>query len=115
MILYKLIIGMRRSADLTAVGVLDDKAWKQIQAHAGAELNFGEVAGKHSEVSWELDPSALEVLSEDPSEIALFMKWFPNGHVGQIYVMNAIDMLHEGLEGETCGYCGSLGADKGSR
>lgn len=104
--LYKLIIGMRRSADLTAVGVLDDEAWRKVQDHAGADLYFGEVAGKHSEVTWTLDPAALEVLTENPTEIALFEKWFPGGHVGQIDVLNAIDMLHEGLGQDVCGYCG---------
>ena len=105
--LYKLIIRMRRSADLTAVGVLDDEAWAQIQDHAGAELYFGEVAGKHSEVTWPLDPAALEILSEDETEIALFMKWFPAGGVGQIDVVNAIELLHERLEeGESCEKCG---------
>ncbi len=96
--LYKLHITMHRSAALMEVAAVTDDEWRTIQEHANAELYFGEVAGKHSEVRWTLDPKALEVLTENRDEIALFKRWFPMGSVGQVSILRAIERVHDGME-----------------
>lgn len=47
---------------------------EEIQAAMGKELSFGEIEGKHSEVTGPLEEDDLEVLSDDPVVVEMAIK-----------------------------------------
>ena len=92
---------MRRSAALEVVEVVNEEDWNLIQKaiEEGKELYLGEIAGKHSDVTWTLEDEEMTILSEDQAEIDLFMKWIPEGHVGPFYLAYEVRRAY-GLEPE---------------
>lgn len=94
-ILYRVIIPMRRSADLEEVAVVTTEQWEKMKRYEGKELYFGEIAGKHSEVRGTLEMEEIQVLSRDPEEIFLFKRWFPELRIGALNIMQAIEHEEE--------------------
>lgn len=92
---------MRRSAALEVIEVVNEEDWNLIQRaiSEGIELYLGEIAGKHSEVTWTLENEEMTILSEDQDEIELFRKWIPDCHVGPFYIAYEVRRAY-GLEPE---------------
>jgi broad specificity phosphatase PhoE len=81
--LIRFTANMRRSSPLIALHVVDEKQWSLMERVMSVphSLQFGEVAGKHSDVTWELAPGEIEVLSTDPQEIAFFKRLGLHGNI----------------------------------
>jgi len=56
---------MSRSSDISGVFVVNDEQWESLCQLNGNKVYLGEVAGKHSEVSFDFDVEDIEVLCED--------------------------------------------------
>lgn len=74
---------MRRSSPLIALHVVSEDEWATLQRLMGIphSLYFGEVAGKHSEVTWTVEPREIEVLATDENEIAFFRRLGLSGNI----------------------------------
>lgn len=68
-----------RGGSLDAVILATDEDWALIQSLKGADVYLGEVNGKHSEVSYEVDPADFVVATDKPGEVALFARVLPKG------------------------------------
>jgi hypothetical protein len=68
-----------RFASLEGVFVLTDDEFAAIQEMDGREVQYGEVAGKHSDVHKAIIISKLEILSDKEEEIAFFERILPEG------------------------------------
>lgn len=84
------ILGFSRSADLEGVFVMNDEQFKAIEQMDGYEVHYGEIAGKHSDVSATLLCKDIEVLSDKPEDVEVFERLFPNG-VGFAFVERWFD------------------------
>lgn len=72
-------IWFRRGGSLESVIVATDGDWATIQEAVGMEVCLGEVNGKHSDVHYSVDPKDFEVVTDIPSEVAVFAKVVPRG------------------------------------
>lgn len=65
-----------RGCDIDSLFVADEAAWAKITkwCEAGNEVYFGEIAGKHSDVSVAFDLDDFKVMSEDQGFIDQFEK-----------------------------------------
>jgi hypothetical protein len=70
---------MYRSSDLDGVFVLTDEEYEFLREINGFTFHYGEIAGKHSDVSRELDFNKIEILSDKEEEIAFFERILPYG------------------------------------
>lgn len=86
----RIIVPMRRSADLVEVRVVNDEVWNKIEQVIKSKINvyLGEVAGKHSEVSLAFEDNNIEILSEDQNDCEVLMR-LVGGHVG-LYMVDAM-------------------------
>ncbi len=69
--LYKFHWDCGRQGDVTGIFVAEEK---EIRDNIGAEIDFGEILGKHSEIYGELNEEDLIVLTDDPEFIEKFEK-----------------------------------------
>lgn len=77
--IYRYVLDIPRSSDVEGVFLLTDKDLKAIKKLQGQVIDYGEIAGKHSDVSCEFDQADLEMVSEDPAEVKFFKRLFPHG------------------------------------
>lgn len=75
----KYVLGMHRSSDIEGVFLMSDEELNIAKELDGFEVYYGEIAGKHSEVSCTLHFEHIEVLSEKEEEVAFFKKILPHG------------------------------------
>lgn len=68
--IYKFYVDYGRMGSLEGIFVADEKDVAKIM---GKEIYFGEVLGKHSECSAEINEDTLTVLSEDPDFVEKFI------------------------------------------
>ncbi len=73
---YRFYWDCGRMGELTGVFVAEEKAVKK---HIGADIYFGEVLGKHSEIFGTLDEGDLELLETEPVFVSKFEEIFPHG------------------------------------
>ena len=79
------------AADIIIVQVVDDDEWKTILRVINEKLtlHFGHIgefniAGCREDTEWKLENREITILSEDPFEIGIFLKWFSEGYVGPV-------------------------------
>jgi hypothetical protein len=77
--LCKYIIEMRRSSDIEGVFVLTDEELEAVREMDGYEVRYGEIAGKHSDVTCKLLLSDIEILTDKEEEVAFFERILPQG------------------------------------
>jgi len=66
------VLEMRRSSDIEGVFYVSDDEWKMLQNISGSEIYYGEIAGKHSDVTCEFNIDEVEILSEDEKDCEVF-------------------------------------------
>jgi len=76
--------------------ILNDEEAKTLESYIGMELYFGEISGKHSDVTRELTRDCFDVLTDDPKKIEVFRE-LTGGHIGSFSVIGTI---FEQLENE---------------
>lgn len=82
--LYKMHIDCGRSGDLYATFVSTSE---DILSLLDQKINFGEVLGKHSDVSVEMKTDMFTVITEDQEFIKMFMELgLESGHVPFYYI-----------------------------
>jgi hypothetical protein len=77
--LCRYVLGMHRSSDIEGVFVLTDEELEIIKELDGYEVYYGEIAGKHSEVTCELYIKDVEILADKEEEVAFFERILPHG------------------------------------
>jgi len=76
--LYRFSVDYGRMGDIESVFTEDDAV---VSKCIGKEVYFGEILGKHSNISVELEESQFEVLSDDPIVIDIIEKYIgETGH-----------------------------------
>jgi hypothetical protein len=68
--LYKFHVYCGRMGDLDGMFVLDESEQQRLFDHVGRDVYFGEVLGKHSEISVTLESSHLTMLTDDQEWLA---------------------------------------------
>lgn len=71
--LYRFHVDCGRSGDLRGLFVADDEA--DIKPAIGLKIHFGEVLGKHSDVTITLEDSEVQPLTDDAAFIAKFEEY----------------------------------------
>jgi hypothetical protein len=71
--IYKLHFDCGRQGELTGIFVAD-KAKMNGLIQSGAEVYFGEVLGKHSDIAGPIEESDITMVSDDQDFVALFEK-----------------------------------------
>ncbi len=91
---------VHRSSDIEGVFIMSDDELKLVEEINGYNVRYGEVAGKHSEVYYELYRKDIEIISSDKSDIAVFERLFPGG-IGFYFKSRWFDterVYHEGYD-----------------
>ncbi len=71
--LYKFYWDVPRQGDIESLFIADSE---QVKVVMGMTVYFGEVLGKHSDVSGTLDPEDLTVITQEPGVIADLVRLF---------------------------------------
>lgn len=74
---YKFYWDYSRNGEVSGIFVAEDYKIKEI---IGKEIYFGEILGKHSEVSNTIDEEDITLISQDPEFVRIFEE--NNGSVG---------------------------------
>ena len=69
--------------------ILNDEEAKTLESYIGMELYFGEISGKHSDVTRELTRDCFDVLTDDPKKIEIWRGLMGNS-IGAFSVMGTI-------------------------
>ncbi len=75
----KYVLDFYRSANLEGVFIMTDDELELIKDLDGKTIQYGEVAGKHSDVHCDLKFKDIEILSDKPEEVAFFERILPDG------------------------------------
>lgn len=82
--LYKMHIDCGRMGDLYATFVSTPE---QIESLIGTEVYFGEVLGKHSDISIEIKPNHFKVVTQEQEFVNKFMEYgLESGHIPFYYI-----------------------------
>lgn len=73
------VLQMGRSSDIEGVFIMTDEGLQCVREMKGYEVHYGEISGKHSDVSAELDINDIEILSDKEEEVAFFERILPRG------------------------------------
>lgn len=77
--LCRYVLEFGRSADLEGTFVASPEVWEELVALSGSDVYYGEISGKHSDVRCEFDIADIVVVSENPQDIEVFTRLFPEG------------------------------------
>lgn len=77
--LCRYVLEMRRSSNIEGVFVLTDEELDAVKEMKGFEVRYGEISGKHSDVTCELHLEDIEILSDKEEEVAFFERILPHG------------------------------------
>lgn len=72
--IYKLHFECYRMGNLRGIFVADKDEMKAL-IESGKEIYFGEVLGKHSEISGPIEKEDVTLVTDDPSAIEIFEKY----------------------------------------
>lgn len=89
--LYKFRWDVYRHGEIESLFIADDE---QVGAVIGMTVYFGEVLGKHSEISGTLDPKDLTVITQEPGVIADLMRLFAGDRWGRSGSLCGLNPLH---------------------
>lgn len=97
--IYKLNVDCGRNGDLYGVFIAQKEHVKAL-VEKEIEVYFGEVLGKHSEISGALDNKMLEMVSSDPNDVAVVRRLrLEHGHNPLEYACSQGQAKEYGLEG----------------
>lgn len=77
--LYRYILGFNRSANLEGVFYLSQDEVEFVASLNGMTVYYGEIAGKHSDVTCKFDLNDLKVIDADDDFCKKFQEKFPSG------------------------------------
>ena len=72
--IYKLHFDCRRMGVLLGIFVADKDEMNEL-IKSGKEIYFGEVLGKHSEISGPIEEGDLTLVTDDPAIVEIFVKY----------------------------------------
>jgi hypothetical protein len=67
--IYRFAVRYGRMGDLAAIFTAESE---DVEKLIGKEVHFGEVLGKHSDVSLEMDDRYLRLITDNPDDVAMF-------------------------------------------
>lgn len=77
--LCRYVLEMRRSSNIEGVFILSDETLNALKEACPYNVRYGEIAGKHSDVTCDLEYKDIEIVSDKPEEIEFFERLFPHG------------------------------------
>ncbi|MGG1440871.1 hypothetical protein ABE354_02200 [Brevibacillus laterosporus] len=85
------------SLDLVAYEIITEDQWQVIQKAMKDKLSIylGEMAGKHSEVEFQLEENDVELVTDDQNKIQFFKELFASNFIGNY---SLVEKIFEKLE-----------------